>query len=179
MLIHRDKTHPAFADTQQFHSFVITAVGLRGGVNRQLARRTDQALGAHIVARFDLPGNRQADEISHRTTAEQNAAGIRRKTGDLLTPIDNLALHIIGDMFSTAHIRINDGGQVICQGGIGNAIAHHPAPETRVQVAHLVGQDVLLEFLVSLVFANRFVRHFLVEKFGSFFRHGPPDGAIA
>ncbi len=81
-------------------------------------------------------------------------------------------------MLAPAHIGVEDRGQIVCQGCVGNAVAHDPAPKAGVGVAHLVRENVIQKILVSLGFSSRAVWSRLLEKSGCFGGNWAPYRAI-
>ena len=73
---------------------------------------------------------------------------LARQTGDVLAPVDDLRLDVVGHVIATAHVGIEHGREEIADGGERRAVAHEPRPEARVGVAHGVRQHQLLEFRV-------------------------------
>ena len=133
---------------------------------------------AHVKPGFGIACHCQTDEICHGTAADHQAARLRWEADDLLAPIHHLTFHKVGDMVGSTQVGIHRRRQKIRQCSQYGAITHKPTPKTWVNVAHRVGEDILLEFLVNLgcflsIFGER-----LVECLVDLRREWLPHGAL-
>ena len=69
-------------------------------------------------------------------------------------------------MVAAAHVRIDDCGEKITERAERGAVAHEPAPEARMGIAHLPGHDLLAEILIGALGALRRARERRVKLRG-------------
>ena len=155
-------------------------MGLARGVDEEPRRagglnppRADVEAGARV------PRYGQADEIRHRAARDQQSARAGRKPEQLHKPRDHPVLDQSRGVIELGHLRIHSRRQHVGEHPERRAGPDHPAPESRVDVARGVGEDVALELLVHGRRRGGLERQRLGEPCPHVGRDGAPSRARA
>ena len=174
-----DAAQRLVSETEQLHRLAVAGVHLIRAIKAQRLFDGRHAVFAHVDARLGVSRDGQADDIGHRSAADQRAARRGGKPHHLLAPVDHLAVHQGSGMIAAAEVRALDRRKKVAKRPGEIARAHVPGPEPRMDVAHRVGHQVLGKLAIDLGQGRRGSRQRTGEGGFHLRRHLLPHRAIA
>ena len=141
-LVDRDRAQRIAAQTGQLEGSAHRSVRLARRI-RDERRGAAQTAAANAFAQCALPRHQERDEVAHRGSGGDDAAGLGRKFEDLQPPPDHAALDLDRRVIAAAEVRVLRRREQLGQHTDGGPGAVHPAEEARVAVVDRVRLDVI------------------------------------
>src|SRR4029078_8067474 len=134
--------------TQDRACFVEGVVPLRRRVHIRMTAQAEQSIFNDRWQR-SITRNHEPGQIRCRSTRDEQPARIRRKSEDLLEPLDDLKLDVRRRLLESTGIGVHCGGEHVTKHSDRSPSANYPTPESRMTVAECKGFYVLAKLVVN------------------------------